>query len=297
MRAQRQRYDQEEYIYSRGRRIPLSSVRMIVARSQIDGAEHVRRGSSRKSDVLVEKFRSVVRVMYAATLFIVRVVRNVRWTRLSAFIRSMWARLSPVRAWQYSLVFALALGVAGTTLVYGSFGKNVSADEKESGIIVVQGAKGRVLGMETSSEDEQERAVFEDRVREMVEGYPIEDMLPYILKYDRKTAAFLVSIARKESSWGRHVPVYYGENCFNYWGYRGQDEIMGSAGHTCFDTPKEAVITVGKRLQELINEGYDTASKLVIWKCGSSCEGHDSESVNKWISDVNGYYRYAMEGK
>ena len=34
----------------------------------------------------------------------------------------------------------------------------------------------------------------------------------------------------------------------------------------------------------------DTPEEMVIWKCGSSCEGHSDYSVEKWISDVEMYY-------
>ena len=36
------------------------------------------------------------------------------------------------------------------------------------------------------------------KIKQMVEGYPIEEMVPYILKQDPKTAAFLVAIAKKK---------------------------------------------------------------------------------------------------
>lgn len=132
---------------------------------------------------------------------------------------------------------------------------------------------------------------YEVSIRDMVKGYPIETMLPYIFAQDRLTAAFLVGIAKKESNWGKRVPVLEGQDCFNYWGYRGVRRMMGSDGHTCFNSREDAVETVSTRLQKLIqSEKLDTPEKMIVWKCGFSCEGHSRESVKKWISDVDMYF-------
>ena len=121
-------------------------------------------------------------------------------------------------------------------------------------------------------------------------------MLPYILEKDKITAAFLIGIAKKESNWGKRVPVLDGQDCYNYWGYRGVRRMMGTGGHTCFNSRQDAVDTVAKRLDTLIHsEKLNTPEKLVVWKCGFSCEGHSRESVKKWISDVDMYYSEFME--
>lgn len=187
-------------------------------------------------------------------------------------------------------VSVVSIAVCTGLLSFAFPGTRAMADDA-SPIILAVGQK--VLGVETERAGSvSDQAEFERQIRRFVAGYPIEDMVPYIAKQDRRVAAYLVAIAKKESNWGRRIPVYYGENCFNYWGYRGQDEIMGSAGHTCFDTPKEAVATVAKRLNTLVLEqGLVTASDLIVWKCGSSCAGHDAYGVSKWISDVDGYYQ------
>ena len=126
----------------------------------------------------------------------------------------------------------------------------------------------------------------------MVKGYPIEGMLSYIFEQDRLTSAFLIGIAKKESNWGKRVPVLNGQDCFNYWGYRGVRRLMGTGGHTCFNSSKDAVDTVAKRLSTLIHsEKLDTPEKMIIWKCGFSCSGHSRESVKKWISDVDMYFK------
>ena len=42
------------------------------------------------------------------------------------------------------------------------------------------------------------------------------------------------------------------------------------------------------------SERLNTPAKLIVWKCGFSCEGHGRESVEKWISDVDAYYSEMM---
>lgn len=136
---------------------------------------------------------------------------------------------------------------------------------------------------------------LEQEIKKMVKGYPIEEMAPMIASRDRQTAAFLVAIAKKESAWGKRRPVLNGENCYNYWGFRLKSESMGSGGHTCFDNPKQAVDVVADRIEELVKD-YDrnTPSKMIVWKCGLSCASHDPESVKKWITDVDYYYKQVI---
>jgi hypothetical protein len=139
--------------------------------------------------------------------------------------------------------------------------------------------------------DSQEKQVFEKRLREMVKGYPIEAMIPFILEQDHIVAAFLVSIGKKESNWGKRVPVLDGQDCFNYWGYRGIRDRMGTGGHTCFENRQDAVNTVAKRIKTLVEKNQlNTPQKMIIWKCGNTCSGHSRESVVKWISDVEMYF-------
>lgn len=126
----------------------------------------------------------------------------------------------------------------------------------------------------------------------MVHGYPIERMARYIAKEDRTTAAYLVSIAKKESNWGKRIPVGDdGRDCYNYWGYRDQSGETGTGGHTCFSSPAQAVRMVGARIHELVYEyGRDEPADMIVWKCGYSCDGHSDESVEKWKRDVAYYY-------
>ena len=137
----------------------------------------------------------------------------------------------------------------------------------------------------------------EQRVRAMTDGYPIAAMSEYIARFDEQTAAYLVSIAKKESNWGRHVPVAEnGKDCYNYWGFRDPDNTEGSGGHTCFESPERAVRSVGKRVRELVyTYKRDTPKEMAVWKCGSACDFSDA-STAKWVSDVD-WYRDEFLGK
>lgn len=133
---------------------------------------------------------------------------------------------------------------------------------------------------------------LQKEITKMVEGYPIEQMTPYILKQDPRTAAFLIAIAKKESAWGKHHPVLAGQDCYNYWGFRLKSEKMGSGGHTCFDNPEQAVNAVASRIDELVQqENIDTPKDMIVWKCGYGCQDKNKTAdEKKWISDVNYYY-------
>ncbi len=201
------------------------------------------------------------------------------------------------------LVGAMALGMVSALFLERSFGEGVQADDQVRYVQTEQSLDARVLGADAATDEDMAKLLselsvedparkdFEKRVREMVKGYPIEDMVPYIVEQDRLVAIYLVAIAKKESAWGTRVPVLEGQDCFNYWGYRGIRLMMGTGGHTCFNSRKDAVETVGKRLHTLIYEkNLSTPEDLIVWKCGSSCAGHDPYSVKKWISDVDMYY-------
>jgi hypothetical protein len=138
----------------------------------------------------------------------------------------------------------------------------------------------------------KKNAKLEKEIKDMVQGYPIEKMTPYIADKNPKTAAFLVAIAKKESNWGKQKPVLDGKDCYNYWGFRLKTDEMGSGGNSCFDSPKEAVDIVATRIDELVNEEkIDSPKEMVVWKCGSDCEAAGGqEAANKWISDVGYYY-------
>lgn len=137
-----------------------------------------------------------------------------------------------------------------------------------------------------------DRNGLEEEIRTLVSGYPIESMAPYIASYDRDIAALLVGIAKKESDWGKHVPLDDSAmDCFNYWGYKGAGSRGVAMGHGCFGSPEEAVRMVGNRLVELVSlRRTSDPRNMIVWKCGSSCQGHSEESVRKWIADVKLYY-------
>ena len=132
---------------------------------------------------------------------------------------------------------------------------------------------------------------LQKRVETLVTGFPIERMASFISDEKEETAAFIVGIAKKESNWGRRVPKKDGKDCFNYWGYRGKSDNVTWDGYTCFDSPKEAIRTVGKRIDTLVTQySLDTPREMVVWKCGYDCSGHNAISVEKWITDVEYYY-------
>lgn len=137
---------------------------------------------------------------------------------------------------------------------------------------------------------------LEASIQKMVAGTPMEKMAPYIAKKDKIVAAFLVGISKKESNYGRRVPVLNGKDCFNYWGYRGIRKRMGSGGHTCFDNPEDAIETVGGRIERLVKSGVDTPEEMVLWKCGSDCNATGGwPAAHKWIADVNMYYSKMLD--
>lgn len=224
--------------------------------------------------------------------------------------KNFFGRMSIVQLWNTSIVASMIVGMFFSTMVYRYLGQSAAAVESidSSHTVYESSVNGyserRDVSEQWSDEKEEEyintvmkqlenedKKQFEKEVRKMVKGYPIEDMVPYILEQDRTVAAFLIGIAKKESNWGKRHPVLDGQDCYNYWGFRQKREKMGSGGHTCFDGPKDAVETVASRIDWLVNQkGLDTPEEMIIWKCGNSCAGHSPYSVRKWISDVDLYF-------
>lgn len=58
----------------------------------------------------------------------------------------------------------------------------------------------------------------EKDIKKLVRGYPIEEMAPYIAGKNKKVAAFLVAIAKKESNWGVYSPKKEGKELFQLLG-------------------------------------------------------------------------------
>lgn len=223
--------------------------------------------------------------------------------RLRRKIDKLIPELGPRKMVYASLTGGVVFGILSMALMTQFLGGGVFADEKDPAVLGVQTREGARQVEYDPNQDvffdyfsEAQDAQYEENIRQMVKGYPIEEMLPYILEKDRLTAAFLIGIAKKESNWGKRVPVLNGQDCYNYWGYRGVRRMMGTGGHTCFNSRQDAVDTVAKRLDNLIHsEQLNTPEKLVVWKCGFSCQGHSRESVRKWISDVDMYYSKFLE--
>jgi hypothetical protein len=147
-----------------------------------------------------------------------------------------------------------------------------------------------IFGLKKEKEKTITQDKFAEKLYEMVGSTPIREMIPFISKRDEKVAAFLVGIAKKESSWGEHVPLQDGKDCYNYWGYKGSASRGNSMGYACFADAKEAVEVVGNRLEVLINKNHTTASKMLVWKCGASCAGHSPEGVQSWVATVAMYF-------
>ncbi len=236
-----------------------------------------------------------------------------RWWQRFVLWRHAWVNpagpVVPRPALYVSLASGVAFGVLVTALTLSIFDQGVSANDEtalKQKITEVQWSASQLaaddveesLGASVEGSDiflEYFSQAAEDeyhaKITEMVKGYPIESMLPHIFTKDRTVAAFLIGIAKKESNWGKRVPVLDDQDCFNYWGYRGVRRLMGTGGHTCFNSKKDAVDTVAKRIETLVySEKLNTPEKMILWKCGFSCEGHSRESVKKWISDVNLYF-------
>lgn len=136
---------------------------------------------------------------------------------------------------------------------------------------------------------------IEEEVNKLVGNAPIREMTPFILKFDQRVSAFIIGIAKKESDWGRHAPSLAGKTCYNYWGYKGQGSRGTSMGYACFGSPEEAVEIVGKRIEKLVAKNINEPRQMLVWKCGSSCAGHDPGGVQKWVSDVNMYFSKVMQ--
>ena len=221
--------------------------------------------------------------------------------------------LSVVKMWNMSLAGSIIFGMLTMTMIYRYLGGSALAENK-NGVPVVQAPQtnGQTLSEAQDevaseadpeflaqlfkdyyqSEKDDQKAQFAERVRAMVKGYPIESMVPDILKQDQIVAALIIAIGKKESDWGKHVPVLNGSDCYNYWGFRAQREKMGTGGHTCFDSRQDAVESVAKRIKFLVsNERLNTPKKMVVWKCGYDCSWDSVKEVNKWISDVDMYFQ------
>jgi hypothetical protein len=124
------------------------------------------------------------------------------------------------------------------------------------------------------------------KISDLVGDAPIKEMIPFISKEDVRVAAFLVGIAQKESSLGAASPSKGGQDCYNYWGYKGEGGRGNVLGYSCFASAQEAVETVGSRIQRLVDNQRNTPSRMVdTWKCGGSCAG--DPGAPSWVETVS----------
>ncbi len=142
----------------------------------------------------------------------------------------------------------------------------------------------------------QSKSLLERTILSLVGNRPIKKMAPYLAHKEKKVAVFMVSVAKQESDWGKHAPVLNGQDCYNYWGYRGKSATITHDGYSCFKTPQEAVDIVSQRFSYLIHHSnLDTPQKMIVWKCGWSCANQNSLGVHQWINNVNFYYHKFYE--
>lgn len=157
---------------------------------------------------------------------------------------------------------------------------------------------GKIISREATSfkpKNYQENPL-EKNILSLTSKYPIKKMAPYISQKRKKVAAFMVGVAKQESDWGKRAPVLNGQDCFNYWGYRGKSPLMTHDGYTCFKNPQQAVDIVSARFSHLIYQSnLDTPKKMIVWKCGWNCASHDAKNVSNWINNVAFYYNKFYE--
>lgn len=231
-----------------------------------------------------------------------------------SYLRSWRGRFKGVGTKKRNILIATILAIAASLFFSTLFENNARAEQavkeaskpsNETIDPMNKIGKGLAGADKTESNNsclgisEEKRAVFMDReeegnddkiLSEMVQGHPISEMIPYISKRDKKVAAFLVAIAKKESDWGTHSPKVDGRDCFNYWGFKGGYKPTPS-GYSCFDSTEQAISVVGDKIESLIEKKIDTPERMLVWKCGSSCKGHDPEGVRKWVADVKAYWQ------
>jgi hypothetical protein len=133
--------------------------------------------------------------------------------------------------------------------------------------------------------------VIKKNIEKLVGNKPMKNMVSEISSRNPKTASYLVAIAKHESNLGKFSPKKDGKDCFNYWGFRGTYNRTDS-GYSCFDSPEQAVLVVGDRIQGLTEiENITTPEEMLVWKCGVSCASHDPGDVMRWKRDVDFYYK------
>lgn len=169
-------------------------------------------------------------------------------------------------------------------------------DQNNSSIVEAQ-TKIPGLKLAKSSEAENEEALkFAEKLYGIVGESPIKEMVPFISERDEKVAAFLVGIAKKESSFGSRSPLKDGKTCYNYWGYKGSAGRGTGMGYACFASAEEAIQVVGDRIETLVEKDRNTPARMVdTWKCGRSCAG--DPGAPGWVSTVAMYFNQIVDSK
>ena len=173
--------------------------------------------------------------------------------------------------------------------------KSPLLEEREElfGETVVSDRQAMILKKELLKQTQEDGNIdsgqFAQKIYEIVGDAPIREMVPFIAKRDEKVAAFLVGIAKKESSFGLASPSKDGKTCYNYWGYKSSGERGTAMGYACFGSAEEAIRVVGDRIEVLVNKQRNTPARMVdTWKCGTSCAG--DPGAPSWTSTVALYF-------
>ena len=149
--------------------------------------------------------------------------------------------------------------------------------------------KSKIEKIILKSDDIESSGNLSAKIYAIVGESPIKEMVPFIAQKDSRVAAFLIGIAKKESSFGQASPSKDGKDCYNYWGYKGMGGRGTGMGYACFSSPEEAVEVVGGRIEELVNKERNTPIRMVdTWKCGTSCKG--DAGAPGWVSTVTLYF-------
>lgn len=148
--------------------------------------------------------------------------------------------------------------------------------------------KDQLIG-QTQADGNVDSGQFAQKIYEVVGDAPIKEMVPFISQREEKVAAFLVGIAKKESSLGLASPSKDGKTCYNYWGYKSSGERGTAMGYACFGSPEEAIRVVGDRIEVLVKKERNTPARMVdTWKCGRSCVG--DPGAPSWVATVALYF-------
>lgn len=167
------------------------------------------------------------------------------------------------------------------------FGGTIASDRKAFAL------KNELL-KQTQEDGKIESGQFAEKIYEIVGDAPIREMVPFISKRDEKVAAFLVGIAKKESSFGLASPSKDGETCYNYWGYKSSGARGTAMGYACFGSAEEAIRVVGDRIEVLVNKQRNTPARMVdTWKCGTSCVG--DPGAPGWTATVALYFNQIVK--